>query len=235
MTDPQPLRLDYDDPVFRHGTEAHALDHSILRPEFSDVHPYVADRLAQEANGPVLDLGCGPAKLGKLLTARSVPWTGLDQSPTRLRLGEGPRVLGDACHLPFADATFGAVATLYTLYHFADPIVPMREAHRTMRPGAVFVTCAPSAFDDPELAKFLPPRVPETFDSDSGPAMVARVFRDVEVKRWEMPLMRFPNAEGVWNYLVAHMLEPDAASEAAAKLSYPFWLTKRGATIWARK
>ncbi len=235
MTERQPIPLDYDDPVFRHGTESHALDHSILRPEFADVHPYVADRLTQEANGLVLDLGCGPTKLGRLLSARGVPWLGIDQSPMRLRLGEGPRVLGDGCRLPFVDGAFGAVATLYTLYHFADPRVPLRETHRVMRSDAVFVTCAPSEFDDPELAEFLPPKVPETFDSDTGPDVVAEVFREVEVKRWEMPLMRFPNADGVWNYLVAHLVDPEAATDAAAKLRYPFWLTKRGATIWARK
>ena len=71
----------------------------------------------------MLDLGCGPTKLGRLLDERAVPWVGIDAAVRRLELGIGPRLLGDAQRLPFADETFGAVAALYMLYHFDDPLV----------------------------------------------------------------------------------------------------------------
>jgi hypothetical protein len=36
--------------------------------------------------------------------------------------------------------------------------------------------CAPSRFDDPELAEFLPPRAPDPFDSENAPELIGSVF-----------------------------------------------------------
>ena len=92
----QPIPFDYNDAVFRHGAEARGLDSSILRDEHSDVHGFVADQLMLARLAPVLDIGCGPTKLGKLLDERGVSWMGVDAALPRLRLGTGPRVQGDA-------------------------------------------------------------------------------------------------------------------------------------------
>ena len=235
MAETRPAAFDYNDPVFRHGTEARAFDYSTLKPEFANVHPYVADRIAARRPALVLDLGCGPCVLGRLLDERGTPWVGLDIAANRLRLGHGDRVLGDALALPFPDSTFDAVATLYTLYHFEDPSEPVREAFRVLQPGGWFVTCAPSRFDSPELAGLLGPQPYDTFDSDMGPGLVQSVFSNVEVKPWEMPLYRFPHAEGMWDHLVASGYGAELATRIVGSVEYPFWLTKRGATIWARK
>ena len=231
----RPAPFDYDDDVFRHGAEEHALDYSILQPEFRDVHPLVADRFAAAGAAPVLDMGCGPTILGSLLDERGIPWVGLDAAINRLTKGHGPRVLGDAARLPFADGGFGGVAALYMLYHFEDPLAPIREAHRVLGRGGLFAACAPSRFDDPELATLLPPRSRDTFDSELAPELLGSLFEIVRVDSWEMAIYRLPTRQVVWNYLVSRQTPADVADGVALQVELPLWLTKRGATVWGRK
>jgi ubiquinone/menaquinone biosynthesis C-methylase UbiE len=56
-------------------------------------------------------------------------------------------VLGDACRLPFADATFDLYAVRAAPHHFHDFDAFLAEALRVLKPGrdAAFVDCAPPA------------------------------------------------------------------------------------------
>jgi SAM-dependent methyltransferase len=229
-------RNDYDDPLFRSGVSAaDALAHSIFRDEYRDIHPQVADRIEPVGGLPVLDLGCGRTVLGTLLRERGIPWVGIDQSPTQLANGAGPRVRGDARRLPFRDDSFGAVATLYTLYHFDEPREPLREAARVLAPGGMFVTCAPSRENYPELLPLLPSEPAATFDAENAAEVVAAVFDDVRVEPWEMWVFRLPDADAVWRHLVARMVEPAAARHAAESVRTPLWVRAKGALVWAHK
>ena len=140
-----------------------------------DVHPYVAARFAAAGARPVLDVGGGHGNLARLLPALSMRCVLLDLSPAMLALAPRPAIRADGARLPVADASVDAVAALYTLYHYDDPLKPIREARRVLRPGGLFVACAPARDSTPELAGVLPGwGAPSTFDAEDAPDIVAR-------------------------------------------------------------
>jgi len=75
----------------------------------------------------------------------------VDLSPTMLALAPRPAVRADGACLPIADSCFDAVACLYTLYHYDDPIEPIIEARRVLRPGGLLAACSPNRDSHPEL------------------------------------------------------------------------------------
>jgi SAM-dependent methyltransferase len=100
-----------------------------------DVHPYVAARLAAAGARTVLDVGGGNGNLARLLPGLSIRCALVDLSPATLALAPRPAVLADGARLPVAEARVDAVAALYTLYHYDDPLRPVGEARRVLRRG----------------------------------------------------------------------------------------------------
>lgn len=227
MTDPIPTDYDRDPGRFR---TARAIQRRhALAP---DVHERVARRLLAERATPVLDIGCGEGELARQLPPGA--WVGVDNSAMMLASAPQPNVRADAEALPFADGSFRSAALLYVLYHLADPAVALAEAHRVLEPGGLVAAAAPSRHDSPELAHALPQRS-LTFDAELAPGLLAEHFADLEIVRWDAPLVELPTSDAVRDYLVGKGTDPERARAAARDAELPLSVTKRGALAFARK
>jgi SAM-dependent methyltransferase len=205
-----------------------------------DVHPYVAARFAAAGARRVLDVGGGTGKLARLLEDVSIRCVLVDLSPAMLALAPRPAVRADGARLPVADASVDAVAALYTLYHYDDPLRPVGEARRVLRPGGLFAACAPARDSAPELAGVLPGwGAGSTFDAEDAPAIVGSVFSApgdrLDVARWDGPLSTLSTAGHAAAFLRCHGMSEDAAAGAAARLGLPLTLTMRGCVVYATK
>jgi SAM-dependent methyltransferase len=125
------------------------------------------------------------------------------------------------------------------LYFFDDPAAVVAEARRILKAGGTFATCAPSRYDCPELHAVLPPEAfEETFASEDIPGVLDAFFADVEINVWDAPMFDLPDHETVRGYLHAHyypLFTADEADAAAAQITTPLKLTKRGAWGVGRK
>ena len=194
---------------------------------FGDVHAPVARRIVDEDLAPVLDIGGGQGYLASLLPTRW-PSTVVDHSATQVADAPHPKVRADASFLPVRDRCVGAVTALWMLYHLDDPASAIAEASRVLRPGGLFVASTSSRTNDPELTDGYPPT---SFDAEEAGDIVAAVFGDVQVERWDAPMTYLPDRDAVLRYCRSHSLHPDAANRVAP----PVWLTKRGCVVSAYK
>jgi hypothetical protein len=120
------------------------------------------------------------------------------------------------------------------LDHLVDPVVAIAEAHRILTLGGILVAATASRHDSPELAHVWQPP-PASFDAEDAPGLVALVFGQVRVQRWDAPLVRLPDSHAVRDYLIARFVAPELAAAAAEQVTTPVTITKRGAVIYARR
>jgi SAM-dependent methyltransferase len=199
-----------------------------------DIHSGVADRIAEEGLWPALDMGCGEGRFQDAVDGRG-SLVATDLSRTMLGKAEDPKMCSDMTRLPLVSDSFGSAAALWCLYHVASPVEAIREAYRVLRPGGLFVTCAPSMHNDPEMAHLFADPTPSAFDSEFAPDIVSEVFGEVEVDRWNMPAATLPDAEAVALYLRGHRMSDEEAAKLAKTIEVPVKLTKRGCLVWAYK
>lgn len=205
-----------------------------------DVHPGVAARLASAGAHTVLDVGGGNGKLARLLPGLDVRCLLIDLSPAMLTLAPRPAARADGSFLPVAGGSVDAVAALYTLYHYDDPSRPVAEARRVLRPGGLFVACAPNRDSNPELAGVVPHwGRPSPFDGEDAAAIVGSVFDApgdiVRVERWDGPFVTLSGPAEAASFLRVHGMSEHAARAAAATLDLPLALTMRGCLVYATK
>lgn len=197
-----------------------------------DVHSLVANRLIAKRATPVLDVGCGEGELARYLPAGT--WVGVDNSPAMLARAPEPKHRAGALALPFADASFGAVALLDLLHHMLLPRRALAEAHRVLRPGGFVVTAVPSRDDSSELGDALP-RAPLTFDAAQAAELLGEHLADVEVEEWDAPLLELRTRPAVRDYLIGKGLEPGVAALKAEAVDVPLPITKRSVLAFGRK
>ena len=205
-----------------------------------DVHPYVAARFAAAGARTVLDVGGGNGRLARLLPGLFMRCVLVDLSPVMLSLAPRPAVRADGAQLPVADASVDAVAALYTLYHYDDPLEPIREARRVLRPGGLFAACTPNRDSDPELARAVPGwGAASPFDGEDAELIVASVFAapgdTVRAERWDGLRLTLSSVPEVTARLRVYGLSEAAAADIAATLNLPVTLTKRGCIVYATK
>lgn len=110
------------------------------------IHEYIAlaDRIAADRPGRVLDWGCGWGQVSVLLRDRDVDVEPFDYRPDEPGVGRAPleRYESLTCTfspepvaLPYEDAEFDAVLSCGVLEHVQDPSGSLRELRRVLRPG----------------------------------------------------------------------------------------------------
>jgi SAM-dependent methyltransferase len=80
----------------------------------------------------VLDVATGGGHVARRLREAGATVVTVDQAP-----GMSPDVIAPADHLPFADASFDAVACRLAAHHFPDVLAALREMARVARLGVV--------------------------------------------------------------------------------------------------
>lgn len=117
---------------------------ALLRAESRHRNPWIAEQLGT-ATRSVLDLGCGAGFLSNYLADRGHRVHGLDADVESLavaraydRSGTVAYRRGDACALPYPDASFDIVCAMDLLEHVEDPAQLVAEASRVLAPGGLF-------------------------------------------------------------------------------------------------
>ncbi len=97
----------------------------------------------------IADLGCGSGVFTEILRQRGYECTGVDLSPTLIRIAREKFpgiefIEGDIEHLPFADGSFDGVLLAGVVHHFSESSLCVAEIKRILRPGGKFVAFDPN-------------------------------------------------------------------------------------------
>jgi SAM-dependent methyltransferase len=229
-----------DEPApYVHPTEQRQKDAwTRLLNDYLTVEPLEAGfarRLRAENAGTFLELGGGRGPICELLAPDGVSCVLLDLNAPDWNGYHRPAVIGDMNSLPIRPHSFDAVAAVNCLYFLADPVAAIRQVYEILKPGGVFLASTPSRDHDPELAGIPSTHrgVRGTFDAEEAPDLVAQVFDDVQIDRWDVAAYHLPDRAAVVDYLVAFGIsDPE---RHAAGLPVPLDITKKGVDIWARR
>jgi hypothetical protein len=74
-----------------------------------------------------------------------------------------------------------------------------------------------------------------TFDAERAPELLGELFAQVEVERWDAPLVELPTTAAVRDYLIGKGVERGRAAACARTVQVPLQVTKRGALVFGVK
>jgi uncharacterized protein YceH (UPF0502 family) len=138
-------------------------DHLADELEGLPLERWLLDRVAAEADGPVVEVGCGPGHVTAFLADRGADARGIDLTPAmvevaRTRYPEGRYDVGDLRRLmrPEAAAGWGAVLAWYSLIHLADSELPgaLEALVRPLAPGGLLVLATQAGDEVPRLTEW---------------------------------------------------------------------------------
>lgn len=120
----------------------------------SPAHRWGRGHLYLHGNERILDVGCGGGSniAAFLKMSPTVKVVGVDYSEESVRyslklnakaVGEGrcKVVQGNVLQLEFGDDEFDIVTAFETIYFWPDIVKSMREVHRVLKPGGIFLIC----------------------------------------------------------------------------------------------
>lgn len=122
-------------------------------PNTSEEHRMALEMLSISPGDRVLDVACGPGNFTRDFAAAVADGlvVGIDASASMLEVAVGEiegdnvaYVRGDACALPFRDASFDAVCCFAALYLIEQPMRALAEIVRVLAPGgrvALLTSC----------------------------------------------------------------------------------------------
>lgn len=139
---------------------AKADEYNVFSPQSNELLISSCLRLAGlQPPAKVADLGCGSGIFSSILAEKSFDVTGIDISPGMIEMAKSkyPKekykanfAVGDVEALDMADASLDGVLLSGLLHHLPDPSACIREVHRVLKPGGVFM-----AFDPNRLNPFM--------------------------------------------------------------------------------
>jgi SAM-dependent methyltransferase len=142
--DPDAIRRLYDgmasDYAVRFGSELADAD-----PDDPDLE-FLAAAAYLFPEGPVLDVGCGPAQVARYLTGRGRKVAGIDFAPAMLAAAarlvpQASLIQGDLTELPFQPATCAGAVASYAVHHLpASRLATVLAGLRAvLKPGGILV------------------------------------------------------------------------------------------------
>ncbi len=148
--------------------------------------PYAADlaaRLADLREGPLLEIAAGTGIVTRALARRlaagiAIVASDLNQAMLDFAASQGSArpvtwQQADAQALPFADATFAAVACQFGVMFFPDKVAAFAQARRVLKPGGRLVFSVWGRLEDNEIPLAIHEAVAALFPGDP-PGFLAR-------------------------------------------------------------
>jgi len=103
--------------------------------------PRSRERVGKLARGRLLDIGSADSWAKQI--ACDCEYLSLDYPATARSYGSRPDVFGDACELPFVDASIDTVLLLEVLEHVADARPVLAEIARVLKPDGLLLISVP--------------------------------------------------------------------------------------------